>query len=149
MLGATSWAVLLAAFRAVLATAAVVTEESGGAGIVMSQGIKLCEHEVSYVLLMDPAEDDCIIHPGKPCTAVSDDPLHVQLDGWPHISEVERHPLVLKQVKGGGDGDSLHILWVDSDLMIPLLAGENCVFGRLSLQRSRLPSLGPSISPHP
>jgi hypothetical protein len=52
------------------------------------------------VLLVVPAADDDIIHPGKGGLAVSNSSIHVPLEGWPHIPQTKRHPLVLEQAKG-------------------------------------------------
>jgi hypothetical protein len=85
---------------------------------------------MAYVLLMVPAADDNVVHPGKSCVAISDGPVHVLLEGWSLVSEVTGHPLVLEKA----EGRSSHILLVDRNLMVPFLQvnlGENCAAGHL------------------
>ena len=72
------------------------------------------------VLLVVPAADDNIVHPGKGGLAVSNSSIHVPLKGWPRIPQTKRHPLVLEQAKGGGDGGLLHVCRVHRDLVVPL-----------------------------
>ncbi len=63
---------------------------------------------------------DYIIHPGKGGLAVADGPVYVPLEGRPRIPQTKRHPLVLEQAEGGGDGGLLHICRVYRDLVVPL-----------------------------
>ena len=67
---------------------------------------------------MGPATDDYIIHPGKSGLAVSDGPVHVQLEGCSCIPEAKGHPL--EQAEVVGDGSPLNVLWVKAGLMAPL-----------------------------
>jgi hypothetical protein len=64
---------------------------------------------VDNVLLMVPAADDDVIHPGKGGVAVPNSSIHVPLEGWPRVPQTKRHPLILEQAEGGGDGCLLHI----------------------------------------
>ncbi len=64
---------------------------------------------MDHVLLVIPAAYDYIIHPGKGGLAVADGPVYVPLEGRPRIPQTKRHPLVLEQAEGGGDGGLLHV----------------------------------------
>ena len=75
---------------------------------------------VDNVLLVVPAADDDIIHPGKGGLAVSNSSVHVPLEGWPRIPQTKRHPLILEQAEGGGDGCLLHVRRIHRDLVVPL-----------------------------
>jgi hypothetical protein len=73
---------------------------------------------VDNVLLVVPAADDDVVNPGKGGLAVSNSSIHVPLEGWAHFPQTKRHPLILEQAEGGGDGG--HICRIYRDLVVPL-----------------------------
>ncbi len=72
------------------------------------------------VLLVVSAADDDVIHPGKSGLAVSNSSIHVPLEGWTRVPQTKRHPLLLEQAEGGGDGGLLYICRIHRDLVLPL-----------------------------
>jgi hypothetical protein len=76
---------------------------------------------VDHMLLVIPAADDDIIHPGKGGLAVANGSVHVPLEGWSRVPQTKRHPLILEQAEGRGDGGLLYICWIHGDLVVPFL----------------------------
>jgi hypothetical protein len=66
---------------------------------VVLKGLQDLPH-VYHMLLVVPAADDDVVHPGKCCLTVLNGPVHVLV-------------LVIEQAEGAGDGGLLHILRVD------------------------------------
>ncbi len=54
----------------------------------------------------------------KAASQSPDGRVHVPPEGRPQVSESNRHPLILEEVKGGGDGGLLYVPLVNRDLMM-------------------------------